>query len=136
LPEDDLGFFLLDTVPHLDLSRFYAAYEDEPRGAPPFDPAMMVCLLLYAYGVGGFSSRKIAQACERNLAFIAIVGTERPDFRTISDFRKLHLDAFREVFVQVLRIAGEAGMVQLGNVATDGTKLQGHASRHKAMSYG
>jgi hypothetical protein len=97
---------------------------------------MMVCLLLYAYCVGVFSSRKIALACERNLAFIAIVGTERPDFRTISDFRKLHLDAFREMFVQVLRIAGEAGMVKLGNIATDGTKLQGNASRHKAMSYG
>ena len=136
LPEGDLVFFLLDTVPQLDLRRFYAPYEDETRGAPPFDPAMMVCLLLYAYCVGVFSSRKIALACERNLAFIAIVGTERPDFRTISDFRKLHLDAFREVFVQVLRIAGEAGMVQLGNIATDGTKIQGNASRHKAMSYG
>lgn len=136
LPEGDLVFFLLDTVSKLDLSRFYALYEDETRGAPPFDPAMMVCLLLYAYCVGVFSSRKIAQACERNLAFIAIVGSERPDFRTISDFRKLHLDAFREVFVQVLRIAGEAGMVKLGNIATDGTKLQGNASRHKAMSYG
>jgi len=136
LPEGDLVFFLLDTVSKLDLSRLYALYEEETRGAPPFEPAMMVCLLLYAYCVGVFSSRKIAQACERNLAFIAIVGTERPDFRTISDFRKLHLDAFREVFVQVLRIAGEAGMVKLGNVATDGTKLQGNASRHKAMSYG
>jgi transposase len=136
LPEGDVVFFLLDTVSKLDLSRFYAFYEDETRGAPPFDPAMMVCLLLYAYCVGVFSSRKIAQACERNLAFIAIVGLERPDFRTISDFRKLHLDAFREVFVQVLRIAGEAGMVKLGNIATDGTKLQGNASRHKAMSYG
>src|SRR5215471_3725859 len=136
LPEGDVVFFLLDLVPQLDLRRFYAPYEDEPRGAPPFEPAMMVCLLLYAYCVGVFSSRKIAQACERNLAFIAIVGTERPDFRTISDFRKLHLDAFRDVFVQVLRIAGEAGMVKLGNIATDGTKIQGHASRHKAMSYG
>ena len=136
LPEGDLVFFVLDTVSKRDLSRFYALYEEETRGAPPFDPAMMVCLLLYAYCVGVFSSRKIAQACERNLAFIAIVGTKRPDFRTISDFRKLHLDAFREVFVQVLRIAGEAGMVQLGHVATDGTKLQGNASRHKAMSYG
>jgi hypothetical protein len=97
---------------------------------------MMVCLLLYAYCVGVFSSRKIAQACERNLAFIAIVGEERPNFRTISDFRKLHLAAFCDVFVQVLRIAGEAGLVKLGNVATDGTKLQGNASRHKAMSYG
>src|SRR5712691_3539702 len=136
LPEGDLVFFLLDTVPKLELSRFYAPYEDETRGAPPFAPAMMVCLLLYAYCVGVFSSRKMAQACERNLAFIAIVGQERPDFRTISDFRKLHLDAFRDVFVHVLRVAGEAGLVKLGNVSTDGTKIQGNASRHKAMSYG
>src|SRR5262244_815576 len=136
LSESDMVFFVLDTVPKLDLRRVYAPYEDESRGAPPFAPAMMVCLLLYAYCVGVFSSRKIAQACERNLAFIAIVGTERPDFWTISDFRKLHLDAFRDVFVQVLRIAGEAGLVKLGNIATDGTKIQGNASRHKAMSYG
>lgn len=136
LPEGDVVFFLLDLVPQLDLRRFYAPYEDETRGAPPFDPAMMVCLLLYAYCVGVFSSRKIAQACERNLAFVAIVGTDRPDFRTISDFRKLHLEAFRDVFEQVLRVAGEAGLVKLGNVATDGTKIQGNASRHKAMSYG
>jgi transposase len=136
LPQDDLVFFLLDTVPHLDLSRFYAPYESETRGAPPFDPKMMVCLLLYAYCVGVFSSRKIAQACERNLAFIAIVGADRPDFRTISDFRKLHLEAFLDVFVEVIRIAGESGLVKLGNVSTDGTKVQGNASRHKAMSYG
>ena len=129
-------FFLLDMVPKLDLRRFYAPYEDETRGAPPFDPAMMVCLLLYAYCVGVFSSRKIAQACERNLAFVAIVGAERPDFRTISDFRKRHLEAFCDVFAQVLRVAGEAGLVKLGNVATDGTKMQGNASRHKAMSSG
>src|SRR5436309_5083737 len=136
LPEGDLVFFLLDTVRRLDLSRFYAPYEQETRGAPPFDPAMMVCLLLYAYCVGVFSSRKIALACERNLAFVAIVGTDRPDFRTISDFRKLHLEAFRDVFGQVLRVAAEAGLVKLGNVATDGTKIQGKASRHKAMSSG
>ena len=136
LPEDDLVFFLLDTIPHLDLRRFYAPYEDETRGAPPFDPKMMVCLLLYAYCVGVFSSRKIARACERNLAFIAIVGKERPDFRTISDFRKLHLQAFLDIFVEVVRIAAEAGLVKLGNVSTDGTKVQGNASRHKAMSYG
>jgi transposase len=136
LPEGDLVFFLLDTVPQLELSRFYAPYEHDTRGAPPYDPAMMVCLLLYAYCVGVFSSRKIALACERNLAFIAIVGPERPDFRTISDFRKLHLEAFKAVFVQVVRLAAEAGLVQLGNVATDGTKIQGNASRHKAMSYG
>ena len=136
LPQDDLVFFLLAIVPHLDLSRFYALYEAETRGAPPFAPGMMVCLLLYAYCVGVFSSRKIARACERNLAFIAIVGEDRPDFRTISDFRKLHLEAFCDVFVQVLRIAGESGLVKLGNISTDGTKLQGNASRHKAMSYG
>src|SRR6266852_4889323 len=136
LPEGDLVFFLIDTVSRLDLRRFYAPYEDETRGAPPFDPAMMVCLLLYAYGVGVFSSRKIALACERNLAFLAIVGEERPDFRTISDFRKLHLEAFKAVFVQVVRLASEAGLVKLGNVSTDGTKIQGNASRHKAMSYG
>src|SRR5438874_9808890 len=135
LPEGDVVFFLIDTVSRLDLRRFYAPYEDETRGAPPFDPAMMVCLLLYAYCVGVFSSRKIALACERNLAFMAIVGQDRPDFRTISDFRKLHLEAFIDVFVAVVRLAGEAGLVKLGNVSTDGTKIQGNASRHKAMSY-
>jgi transposase len=136
LPEGDLVFFLLDTVPQLALGRFYAPYEHDTRGAPPYDPAMLVCLLLYAYCVGVFSSRKIALACERNLAFLAIVGQDRPDFRTISDFRKLHLEAFKDVFVQVVRLAAEAGLVKLGNVATDGTKIQGNASRHKAMSYG
>src|SRR2546423_10438717 len=83
-----------------------------------------------------FRAARSALACERNLAFLAIVGQERPDFRTISDFRKLHLEAFKEVFVQVVRLAGEAGLVKLGNVSTDGTKIQGNASRHKAMSYG
>jgi transposase len=136
LPADDLVFFVLDTVPHLDLSRVYAPDEAETRGAPPFDPQMMVCLLLYADCVGVFSRRKIAQACERNLACLAIVGQDRPDFRPISDCRTLHLQAFCDVFVQVLRLAGEAGLVKLGNVSTDGTKLQGNASRHKAMSYG
>ena len=136
LPEGDLVFFLLDTVPQLNLRRFYAPYETETRGAPPFDPAMMVCLLLYAYCVGVFSSRKMALACERNLAFMAIVGQERPDFRTISDFRKQHLEAFKEVFVQVVRLASEAGLVTLGTVSTDGTTIQGHASRHTAMSDG
>jgi hypothetical protein len=97
---------------------------------------MMVCLLLYAYCVGVFVSRKMAQACERNLAFVAIVGAERPDFRTISDFRKLHVEAFCDVFAQGLRVAGEAGLVKLGHVATDGTNMQGNASRHTAMRYG
>jgi transposase len=136
LPQDDLVFFVLDTVLHLELSRFYGPDEDATRGAPPFDPKMMVCLLLYAYCVGVFASRKIAQACERTLAFIAIVGQDRPDCRPSSDCRTLHLAAFCDVCVEVLRIAGESGLVQLGNVSTDGTNLQGNASRHKAMSYG
>lgn len=136
LPAGDLVFFLLDVVPHLDLRRIYAPYEDERRGAPPFNPTMMTCLLLYAYCVGVFSSRKIALAGERNLAFLAIVGDDRPDFRTISDFRKLHLEAFADVFVDVLRLAKAAGLIQLGVLATDGTKVAGNASRHKAMSYG
>jgi transposase len=136
LPEGDLVFFLLDVVPHLDLGKIYAPYEDQLRGAPPFDPRLMTCLLLYAYAVGVFSSRKIATACERNLAFLAIVGDDRPDFRTISDFRKLHVDTFADLFHQVLRLAHAAGLVQLGLWATDGSKIPGNASRHKAMSYG
>ena len=136
LPEGDLVFFLLDCVGRLDLTRFYAPYEKETRGAPPFDPAMLVCLLLYSYCVGLFSSRKIALAAERNLAFLAIVGDDRPDFRTISDFRKLHLEAFSDVFLEVLNLAAEMGMLGLGNVSFDGSKILGNASRHKAMSYG
>jgi transposase len=136
LPEGDLVFFLLDLVPQLDLDPFYASYEVETRGQPPFDPALLVCLWLYAYAVGVYSSRKIAAACERNLAFLAIVGDDRPDFRTISDFRKEHLERFADLFLQVLRLAHEAGLVQLGLWATDGSKVPGNASRHKAMSYG
>src|SRR5450432_2915154 len=136
LPEDDLVFFLLDTVPELDLSAFHQHYAGELRGQPPFDVTMMVTLVVYAYAVGVCSSRKIAAACERNLAFRAIVGNDRPDFRTISDFRKIHAAAFRPLFLEVLRLAGELGMVKLGNLSTDGTKMGANASRHKAMSYG
>jgi transposase len=136
LPEDDLVFFLLDTVPQLDLDAFYASYEVETRGQPPFDPTMLVCLLLYSYCVGVYSSRKIAKACERNLAFLAIVGDDRPDFRTISDFRREHLQLLGGLFVQVLKLAAQTGMVSLGNIAFDGSKFTGQASRHKAMSYG
>jgi transposase len=136
LPEDDLVFFLLDVVPQLDLSVFHSHYAQEMRGQPPFDVTMMVTLLTYAYAVGVCSSRKIAAACERNLAFRAIVGATPPDFRTISDFRKIHLAAFRPLFLEVLRLAGEMGLVKLGNLSTDGTKMKANASRHKAMSYG
>jgi transposase len=135
LPEDDLVFFLLDAIPRIDLSAFHDYYAAEMRGQPPFDVTMMVTLVVYAYAVGVCSSRKIAMACERNLAFRAIVGDDAPDFRTISDFRKIHVKAFKPLFVEVLRLAGELGMVSLGNLSTDGTKMGANASRHKAMSY-
>jgi transposase len=136
LPEDDLVFFLLDLVPQLNLGPIYAYYGRETRGAPPFDVAMMVTLLFYSCSVGVFSSRKIAAACERNIAFLAIVGNQPPDFRTISDFRKNHFQPLGDLFVDVLAIAGELGMVKLGNVALDGSKFRANASRHKAISYG
>ena len=136
LPEDDLVFFLLDLIPQIDLTPFHQYYAQELRGQPPFDVTMMVTLLVYAYSVGVRSSRRIAAACERNLAFRAIVGDDPPDFRTISDFRKIHLAAFHLLFLEVLRLAGEMGMVKLGNLSTDGTKMKANASRHKAMSYG
>ena len=136
LPEDDLVFFLIDLIPQLDLAAFHEYYARDLRGQPPFDVTMMVTLLVYAYAVGVCSSRKIAAACERNLAFRAIVGDDRPDFRTISDFRKLHTAALKPLFLEVLRVAGELGMVKLGNLSTDGTKMRANASRHKAMSYG
>ncbi len=136
LPEDDLVFFLIDLIPQNDLTPFHHHYARELRGQPPFDVTMMVTLLVYAYSVGVCSSRKIAAACERNLAFRSIVGNDPPDFRTISDFRKIHVAAFRPLFLEVLRLAGELGMVKLGNLSTDGTKMRANASRHKAMSYG
>jgi transposase len=136
LPDDDLVFFLLDLIPQIDLTPFHQHYARELRGQPPFDVTMMVTLLVYAYAVGICSSRRIAAACERNLAFRAIVGSDPPDFRTISDFRKIHRAALRPLFVEVLRVAGEMGLVKLGNFSTDGTKMRANASRHKAMSYG
>ena len=136
LPEDDLAFFLLDLIPQLDLSAFHQYYVLEMRGQPPYDVTLMVTLLVHAYCMGVTSSRKIAQANERNMAFRAIVGKERPDFRTISDFRKIHGVAFKSLFVEVLRMAGEMGLIKLGNLSTDGTKMKANASRHKAMSYG
>src|SRR4029450_633395 len=102
----------------------------EPRGYPPYHPAMMVALLLYAY-----SSRRIARACEERLDFQAVPALTRPDFRTISEFRRRHLAALAELFVQVLALCRRAGLVGLGHVAVDGTKLRANASKHKAMSY-
>jgi len=136
LPQNDLVYFLLDTVNELDLSALTQKYEQEERGYPPYHPRMMVALLFYAYCRGLFSSRKIMQACEERLTFRVIVGDDIPDFRTISDFRKLHLQELSDLFLQVLRLCQEAGLVKLGHIALDGTKIKANASRHKAMSYG
>jgi transposase len=119
----------------LDLEAIMAAY-DEPRGYPPYHPAMMVAILLYAYSQGIYSSRRIARALEERLDFMAVSALQRPDFRTISDFRKRHLAALAGLFGQVLGLCREAGLVELGHVALDGTKLKANASKHKAMSYG
>jgi transposase len=120
----------------LDLSAIAAAYEQELRGYPPYHPAMMVALLLYAYSRGIYSSRQIARSCEERLDFMAVTALQRPDFRTISDFRKRHLAALADLFAQVLALCRAAGLVKLGHVALDGSKVQANASRHKAMSYG
>jgi transposase len=120
----------------LDLAAIFADYEREPRGYPPYHPAMMVALLLYVYSRGIYSSRAIARACEERLDVMAVTALQRPDFRTISDFRKRHLVALGELFGQVLGLCRAAGLVKLGHVALDGSKLAANASRHKAMSYG
>jgi transposase len=120
----------------LDLAAILAEYEREERGQPPYHPAMMVALLLYAYTQGVYASRRIAKACEERLDVMAVTGMQRPDFRTISDFRKHHLEALSALFTQVLRLCRKAGLVKLGHVALDGTKLAANASKHKAMSYG
>ena len=136
LPENDLVYFLLDTVHELDISAIVQTYEREKRGFPPFHPRMMVALLLYSYCRGIFSSRKIMHACQERLSFKVIVGDDIPNFRTISDFRKLHLQKLQQLFVQVLQLCREAGLVKFGHIALDGTKVKANASRHKAMSYG
>ena len=119
----------------LDLSAIYATY-DEERGFPPYHPAMMTALLLYAYTQGLFSSRKIARACEERVDVMAVTAMQRPDFRTIGKFRARHLTALGGLFLQVLRLCQRAGLVRLGHVALDGTKVKANASKHKAMSYG
>jgi transposase len=116
----------------LDLAAILAPYEREERGQPPYHPAMMVALLLYAYTEGVYASRRIAKACEERLDVMAVTGMQRPDFRTISEFRRRHLAALAELFVQVLRLCRQAGLVKLGHVALDGTKIKANASKHKA----
>ena len=136
VPVGHPAHFVRDTVREgLDLSAILGTY-DEERGYPPYHPGMMVALLLYGYSRGVYSSRRLAQACEERVDFMAVTGLNRPDFRTISDFRLRHLAALSDLFVQVLRLCQSAGLVKLGHVAVDGTKLKASASRHKAMSYG
>lgn len=135
LPEDDLVYFLLDTVASLDLNPFFAYYERETRGQPPFHPRMMVTLLLYCYATGTRSSRKIMRRCHVDVACRIIVGDDIPGFRTISDFRKIHLARLEALFVEVLKLCALAGLAKVGTIALDGTKVKANASRHKAMSY-
>lgn len=136
LPKGHLVYFVLDTVKRLDLSAITSLYEQEGRGYPPYHPQMMVGMLLYAYCKGVPSSRKIAQRLEEDVAFRVLSAGSTPNFRTISDFRKRHLKALKGLFVQVLRLCQKAGLVKLGHVALDGTKIKANASKHKAMSYG
>jgi transposase len=136
VPKGHLAHFVRNTVLEgLDLSAILDCYSEE-RGYPPYHPAMMTAVLLYSYCQGIYSSRRIAKACQERVDFMAVSGMQRPDFRTISDFRKRHLAALGELFVQVLRLCQEAGLVKLGHVALDGTKVKANASKHKAMSYG
>jgi len=131
-----LAYFLSDTVDALDLGEFYEPYEGDGRRNSPYDPRLMVKLLLYGYATGTFSSRKIAKKLEEDVAFRVLCGENFPAHRTIAEFRQRHLKAFQALFVQVVRVAQEAGLLQLGTVAIDGTKVKASASKHKAMSYG
>ena len=133
--KDHLARFVVSLVTEkLDLAEITASYASE-KGQPPFHPEMMVALLLYAYCCAIYSSRRIAKACRERVDFMSIVALDPPDFRTISDFRKRHLKAISGLFVQVLKLCEKAGLVKLGHVALDGTKIKANASKHKAMSY-
>lgn len=135
LPADHMARFIADLVDeHVDLSRIHAAYR-EGRGAPPFDPRLMVRILLYGYTTGVRSSRKLEAACVDVVAFRWLAGGQVPDYRSIARFRKRHLSALGHLFVQALVLCRAAGMVKLGRVALDGTKVRANASRRKAMSY-
>jgi transposase len=136
LPEDHLAYFVSDVVDQLDLSAIESVYEEEERGQPPYHPRMMTKILLYGYCVGVFSSRRIEKKLREDVGFRVLAVGNEPDFRTISDFRKLHLAALQGLFDQVLQIALQAGTMKLGRVVLDGSKVKANASKHKAMSYG
>jgi len=135
VPEDHLARFVGDLVDTLDLSAIEDTYGEE-RGYPPYHPCMMVKVLLYAYCTGTYSSRRIAEKLVDSVAFRFLAAGNQPDFRTVSDFRKRHEEALSGLFEQVLRLCRQSGLVKLGRVAIDGTKIKANASKHKAMSYG
>ena len=136
LAEDHLAYFVSDVVEQLDLSGIESIYEEEERGQPPYHPRMMTKILIYGYCVGVFSSRRIQKKLSEDVGFRVLAAGNQPDFRTISDFRKLHLKALQGLFDQVLQIALQAGTMKLGRVVLDGSKVKANASKHKAMSYG
>lgn len=131
-----MAYCVSDVVDQLDLSAIEAVYEEEDRGQPPYHPRMMTKILVYGYCVGVYSSRRIQKRLVEDVAFRVLAAGNQPDFRTISDFRKLHLQALEELFQQVLRLVLEVGALKLGSVALDGSKVKANASKHKAMSYG
>ena len=135
LAEDHLSYFISDAVDAMDLSAFEQRYGSEGPGNQAFDPRMMVKVLIYGYATGVFSSRKIAVKLTDDVAFRMLGAENFPAHRTISDFRKQHLEEFGNLFVQVVRMAREAGLVKMGTVAVDGTKMRANASKRKAMSY-
>jgi transposase len=136
LPENHLAYFVSDLVDHLDLSAITALYEDEERGYPPYHPVMLTKVLLYAYCVGVFSSRRIQRRLIEDVAFRVLAAGNEPDFRTIADFRKRHLSVLQGFFEQVLDVGRDLGTLRVGRVALDGSKVKANASKHKAMSYG
>jgi transposase len=136
LPEGHLALFVSDLVNELDLSKVYAAYKrNDDRGRAGYHPTMMVTRLVYGYSIGVRSSRKIERATYEDVAFRVLSGDQHPDHDSIASFRKQHLAVLGELFVQVLRLCQKAGLVKLGHVAADGTKMGANASKHKAMSY-
>lgn len=136
LPEGHLAYYVSDMVDQLDLSAIHAVYEKELRGQPPYDPRMMTKVLVYGYCLGVCSSRRIQKRLQEDIGFKVLAAGNEPDFRTIADFRKNHLEALEGLFAQVLDLALESGAMKVGRVALDGTKVKANASKHKAMSYG
>ena len=135
LPEDHLVYFIRDVERQLDLSAIYGSYDGTQGGNPAYDPWMMTTLLIYAYCVGVVSSRKIERATYESIPFRVLTADQHPDHDTIAEFRRRHLEALAALFVQVLRLCRKAGLLKLGHVSLDGTKLRANASNHKAMSY-